>query len=99
STESVARAPAQKKTPSRAGLSYKEQKELSAIEAHLADLERQIGELEQKLSDPVAFGLAGNHQEIAAMAGELEALKAETDGSYERWLILQEKAESGAKRD
>jgi ABC transport system ATP-binding/permease protein len=93
--ENVSREPAQKKTPSRPGLSYKEQQELTVVEARLAELEKQIADLEKKLSDPAGYGLAGDHQQIAAMADQLEALRAEVDSHYERWLILQEKAEAG----
>ena len=63
----------------------------------LAEFEEQISELEKRLSDPASYGLANDHQQIAAMANQLEELKAEIEGHYERWLFLEDKRQSATK--
>jgi ABC transport system ATP-binding/permease protein len=85
----------QKRQAQKAGLSYKEQQELANIEVSLSELEQQITELEKKLSDPASHGLISDHQQLKSMANQLDALKAEAESHYERWLLLEEKRQSG----
>jgi ATP-binding cassette subfamily F protein uup len=83
--------PTEKKPATRQGLSFKEKQELQSIEQQLETLEKESSLLEQKLSDPIAYGLGNNHQQIAELAQQLEGVKENIDTLYLRWLELEEK--------
>ncbi|MGC8780982.1 MAG: ABC-F family ATP-binding cassette domain-containing protein [Anaerolineae bacterium] len=72
-------------TPRR--LSWKEQRELESLEAHLAGLEAQKAELQAEIN-----ACGSDYLRLAALAERLRALEAEADATTERWLELAELA-------
>jgi ATP-binding cassette subfamily F protein uup len=77
---------ASKKKP---GLSYKEQKELDQIESLIAACDARVSELEQLLADPALYQM--RRDEIPALRAELDAKRAESEASMNRWAELEEK--------
>ena len=76
-------------------LSYKEERELEALENSIPETEEAISELENKFSDPDFFAKHG--AEIKELQQELEAKKAELEKLYARWEELEAKKESFQK--
>lgn len=94
-TPSVKNSPAadsrsqpESKPQTKPGLSYKEQKELSALEVTIAKIEEKIGELNAALNDPVA---AADYKKMAETGGKLLQTEAELEAAMERWMELSEK--------
>lgn len=79
------RAPREKK-----GLTYKEKKEKETIETEIAALEMEIKELEESFSIPGTTPLGT----LEERSKRYEAAKAELDAKSDRWLELEEKADS-----
>lgn len=69
----------------KAKLSFKEQSELTALEAGIPELENKIMILSQKLN-------AGNqnHNELSKLAAEIDAIQATLDANTVRWMELLE---------
>ncbi|MEM6912314.1 MAG: ABC-F family ATP-binding cassette domain-containing protein [Verrucomicrobiota bacterium] len=68
-------------------LSYKEERELEAMEDRILGAESQVTDLEGKLSDP-AFQ-AENFEKLSDLAKELEEAQAEVSELYRRWEELE----------
>lgn len=70
------------------GLSFKERKELDALEKRIAELEARQAEL----NDALNAG-AGDYAALQARAEELSAAGAELEQAFERWAVLAAIAE------
>jgi ATP-binding cassette subfamily F protein uup len=72
----------------KAGLSFKEKRELESLEKTLEKMESEKHQLVEKLN-------SGNlpHEELLTVSQQLETLLAETEAKEMRWLELSEKAE------
>lgn len=66
-------------------LSYKEEKELEAIDILVPDLESQIQQLTNELNSGIT-----DHQQLALLANEIQKLKSQLDLITNRWLELTE---------
>jgi ATP-binding cassette subfamily F protein uup len=73
----------------KASLSYKEQKELDAIEGVIASLEQKIATLDGELADPAFYQTRA--AELPAKSAELDKLRAELEAKMNRWAELEEK--------
>ncbi len=82
-------APVQKNKPQK--LSYKEQRELEAMESAIADAESAVADLEMIFSDPDFYAKYGSRS--AELQTELDAARAEVSRLYERWDELESKKE------
>ncbi|HEY5892977.1 MAG TPA: hypothetical protein VIT91_07075 [Chthoniobacterales bacterium] len=71
-------------------LSFKEQRELAAMEETILEAEESVGELEMLLSDPNYF--VTRSVEAPAKIAELEAAKAKVAELYARWEELERMA-------
>jgi ATP-binding cassette subfamily F protein uup len=68
-------------------LSFKEQRELEAMEPAILAAESRKGELEAALADPATYQKAG--ASVAGMREELERVSAEVEQLYARWQDLE----------
>jgi ATP-binding cassette subfamily F protein uup len=68
--------------------SYRENRELAAIERDLPTWEARRGDLEQQ----IATGISGDHIALAELSGELAELIERIAAAEERWLMLRELA-------
>jgi ATP-binding cassette subfamily F protein uup len=68
--------------------SYRENRELAAIERDLPTWEARRGDLEQQ----IATGISGDHIALAELSGELAELIERIAAAEERWLMLSELA-------
>jgi ABC transport system ATP-binding/permease protein len=84
--EAAAPAPPAKK---KAGLSYKEQKELDQIESVIAACDARVSELEALLADPALYQT--RRDDVPALRGELDEKRAESERLMNRWAELEEK--------
>jgi len=82
-TEGVARS--EKPRPRK--LSYKEQQELSNLEAKIDDLEIRKTVLQEEINRS-----GSDYQRLQDLAGQLQAVEVELEASLERWLELAEVA-------
>jgi ATP-binding cassette subfamily F protein uup len=82
-------APAAEAPKKKAGLSYKEQKELDAIEGVIAGLEEKIAALDGELADPSFY--QSRAAELPAKTSALEKLRSELEAKMNRWAELEEK--------
>ena len=64
---------------------------MELLNVEIGEIEKRIAELETKLGDPAQ---QLSHQDYAQISGELEELNQRHRESLERWLELEEKAES-----
>ena len=78
-------APSKKK----AGLSYKEEKELAQIEVKIGEQEARVAELESELSDPTIYQTRA--AEVGTLVAERDRCRAEVDALMTRWAELEEK--------
>ena len=76
-------------------LSFKEARELEAIEDTIATAEAQVATLEATLSDPGVF--KDRPTEVQALIGELEAARGEVERLFARWQELDALKAAGAK--
>ena len=77
-------------SPSKAKLTYNEKRELDALPAAIAALEREIAEIESALADPSAY--ARDNARATALAARLPQARDELDATETRWLELSERA-------
>jgi ATP-binding cassette subfamily F protein uup len=68
-------------------LSFKEQRELEAIEPAILAAEERKGALEATLADPATYQRAG--ETVPALRAELEQVSAEVERLYARWQELE----------
>ncbi|MCP3175586.1 ABC-F family ATP-binding cassette domain-containing protein [Desulfuromonas sp. KJ2020] len=73
----------------RAGLSYKEQRELEAVEAEIAEREAEMAELEAMLSDPARLG--GDSGRLEETARQFAAAESRLEELMARWEELEVK--------
>ncbi|MCD6290921.1 MAG: ABC-F family ATP-binding cassette domain-containing protein [Anaerolineae bacterium] len=76
----------QERRPQRSrGLTWKEQRELEALEAHISEMETRKGKLQDEIN---ASG--GDFARLRALAEQLQTLEANLDRALERWIMLSE---------
>jgi ABC transport system ATP-binding/permease protein len=68
-------------------LSYKEKRELEALEARIDEIEAQLEALDQRMVDEAA-----DYQVVQELAAQKDQLEAELEASFERWTELAERA-------
>ena len=90
--ESKAAPPPPVKRNAPRKLSYKEERELEALEQEIADTEARIAEMEAMFSDPGFFARHG--KQSAELQRELEERKRSLEQAYSRWEVLESKKES-----
>jgi ATP-binding cassette subfamily F protein uup len=88
--------PATRPTRGPTKLSYKEQRELEALPAQIAQLEAALDGLERRLSDPAFYGR--DPQGFATATRELETARDRLARAEDRWLELEAKRERLAER-
>lgn len=66
----------------------KRKQDLNAAEAHIAELEKEISEIEAILADPSS---SSDYKEFGKKCERLECAKRELDLAMERWIALDEK--------
>ncbi|MFW5921593.1 MAG: ABC-F family ATP-binding cassette domain-containing protein, partial [Polyangiales bacterium] len=71
------------KSAQRTGLSWKEQRELEALEPQVEQAEAEVARLESELSDPSVYAERGD--EVPALVAELERAKARAGELMARW--------------
>jgi ATP-binding cassette subfamily F protein uup len=91
SAERPSAGPAKPASSKKRGLSYKEQKELEALEASIETSDARIAEIDALLSDPSFYQTRG--EQAAALGSERDALRAESERLLARWTELEEKRE------
>lgn len=75
------------KKPRKAGLSFKEQRELDELPQIIEATESQIAACNARLCDPTTYAQAGS--EVPAIQNELAALKARLEVQMARWEELE----------
>ena len=88
--EAPAPAPSPKKSTSKK-LSYLEDRELTALENTIPELEEEIATLEERFNDPASF--TDPVREMKELTEQIGNLKAELEKKYARWEELSEKLE------
>ncbi len=87
--------PASMRAPTpKAGLSFKEARELEALPAHIEALEAEQAGIAARLSDPVLY--QGDPQAATALHARTEAIEAELLDALTRWEALEAKQATGA---
>ncbi len=86
-------APARASTP-KAGLSYKEARELEALPAHIEALEAEQAGIAARLSDPALY--QSDPQGATALHARAEAIEAELLDALTRWEGLEARQATGA---
>ncbi|MBR4884752.1 MAG: ABC-F family ATP-binding cassette domain-containing protein [Lentisphaeria bacterium] len=89
--ETPAPAPTPKKNSAKK-LSYMEDRELTALENEIPELEDEIANLEARFSDPASF--TDPVREMKELTVQIETRKAELEKKYARWEELSEKLEN-----
>lgn len=84
-------APPPKKNTAKK-LSYLEDRELTALENEIPELEDKIAAQEARFNDPASF--TDPVREMKELTDRIEALKAELEKKYARWEELSEKLEN-----
>ena len=85
-------APAPPKKNTAKKLSYLEDRELTALENEIPELEDEIAAQEARFNDPASF--TDPVREMKELTDRIEALKAELEKKYARWEELSEKLEN-----
>ena len=85
-------APAPPKKNTAKKLSYLEDRELTALENEIPELEDKIAAQEARFNDPASF--TDPVREMKELTDRIEALKAELEKKYARWEELSEKLEN-----
>ena len=88
--EAPAPAPSPKKSTAKK-LSYLEDRELTALENTIPELEEEIAALEERFNDPASF--TDPVREMKELTEQIGNLKAELEKKYARWEELSEKLE------
>ncbi len=70
-----------------AKLSYKDRRELEALPARIEALEREQGELHERMADPAFYQQSG--EAISTAKERLASVEADLEESYERWEALE----------
>ena len=81
--------PAKPKNKPKNGLTYKEERELEALENRITELEEEIAREEAQFSDPEFFRTRA--AEAGTIQKHIEALKAEYETACSRWEELESK--------
>lgn len=89
--DAPAPAPPPKKNTAKK-LSYLEDRELTALENEIPELEDKIAAQEARFNDPASF--TDPVREMKELTDRIEALKAELEKKYARWEELSEKLEN-----
>ena len=89
--DAPAPAPPPKKNTAKK-LSYLEDRELTALENEIPELEDEIATQEARFNDPASF--TDPVREMKELTDRIEALKAELEKKYARWEELSEKLEN-----
>ncbi|MGZ8443626.1 MAG: hypothetical protein ACXWXZ_09530 [Candidatus Binatia bacterium] len=76
-----------KRTEKPRKLSYKEQRELTALPEKIEALEAEAAKLNARMGEP-EFYRQGNEKISVAMA-RIEAVKSELESCYARWQVLE----------
>ena len=82
-------APAKPKNKPKNGLTYREERELEAVEKRIDELETEIAALEAEFADPEFFKTRA--AEAGTLQKKIEALKAEYETVCSRWEELESK--------
>ncbi len=82
-----AKVEAKKAAPSRAKLSYKDQRELDALPKRIEELETALEAFQQKMAEPEYFKQDG--ATIAAEREQMEKSEQELSAAYARWEQLE----------
>jgi ATP-binding cassette subfamily F protein uup len=93
----VARAPVPARAPARAGLSYKEARELEGLPARMAALEAEQAAAAARLADPALH--RASPQEAAALGARCAAIEEELLQLLERWTALEARQDGGVPRE
>ena len=78
--------------PRKAGLAYKEQKELDALPGRIADLENEQADIAGQMADPAVYA---DHVRSAALHTRAAQIEEELLGLLARWEELEAKAAAG----
>ena len=70
-------------------LSYKEEKELEAMEENILMAEEEVASMEEMFADPDFYSKYGNN--IAELKNNLDKAKAKVEELYQRWEFLEQK--------
>jgi ATP-binding cassette subfamily F protein uup len=84
------------RTPSKRRLSYKDQRELTAMPQRLQRLEAEKARLESELADAQLY--RGSQDELHARLQRLAAISEELEGGYARWSVLEALAGASDRR-
>ncbi|MEI8304495.1 MAG: ATP-binding cassette domain-containing protein [Burkholderiales bacterium] len=88
--EAPAAAPAARRDPARAKLSYREQRELEALPDRIAALEAEQQQLAERLADPATYRSGeGEGASLRAMNERVSAIETELMTCLERWEALE----------
>jgi ATP-binding cassette subfamily F protein uup len=87
-----AAAPDKPASAKKRGLSYKEQKELEALEASIEATDARIAEIDALMSAPTFYQTRG--EQAAALVAERDAKRVESERLLARWTELEEKREA-----
>jgi ATP-binding cassette subfamily F protein uup len=68
-------------------LSYKDQRELDELPKKIEVLEVELGEIQQRLSDPVLY--QKEPAKVAELSARMSAVQAELAQHYQRWEALE----------
>lgn len=74
----------------RAGLTYKEKRELEGIEARIAEADGLVGRLTEEYADPATWAVEAERG--AAVGRQLQEASDAAEALYERWALLLEKS-------
>jgi ATP-binding cassette subfamily F protein uup len=77
-------------TPRARKLSYKDQRELTALPERLQNLEAEKGRIESELADAALY--RGSQEALHERLQRLAAISAELEGGYARWSELESQA-------
>jgi ATP-binding cassette subfamily F protein uup len=88
-TEKPAAKPLPRPRAATVKMSFKEERELAALPAHLEELEAEKKELLISLADPGFY--RGGGGEVAAANVRLQQLESELHSAYQRWEYLEER--------
>lgn len=87
-TETVKAKPAKKRSERPPKLTWKEERELEAMEETILTAEGEVETMEENLNDPEYF--QKHAQEIGQLSEDLETKRVEVAALYERWTKLEE---------
>ncbi|QYZ65153.1 MAG: ABC transporter ATPase [Gammaproteobacteria bacterium (ex Lamellibrachia satsuma)] len=68
-------------------LSYKDQRELGALPQRIETIEKEIGDIQQQLSDPEIYQQSGD--KVTGLQRELKELEQALETAFDRWETLE----------